>query len=173
MGIFKTISNWYSKHKIFDNKKGSVIAIVIFVALLVTLFSVKARSEELYISGGSAVVRGETPTLGFNIAWKEQGPVNTDYELGFYLIGESDYYQHNSNQIVVYGNLVDGYKKFEAGIGFAWFNNQSEYTCTETFSLLARWRFTDRFHVQAHHFSSAGTCRPNKGRDLLTFGFRF
>jgi hypothetical protein len=160
-------------NKLFNNKKTVLAAIIVFVGIFFSLLAIKARSEEIYVLGGSAIVRGESPTLGLNIAWKEQGPKNTDYELGFYLIGESEHYRDNSNQVVVFGNLVDGYKKFEMGLGFAYFNNQSEYTCQTTFSLLARWKFSSRFHVQAHHFSSAGTCTPNAGRDLLLIGYRF
>jgi len=160
-------------NKLFNNKKPMLIVIGVFVAIFLGLLAVKARASDLYLDGGSAIVRGETPTLGMNIAWKEAGPVNTDYEFGFNLIGESEHYKQNSNQFVVHAMLVDGYKNFEMGIGFAYFNVPSEYVCQESFSLLARWRFSSRFHVQAHHFSSAGSCTPNAGRDLLTIGYRF
>jgi hypothetical protein len=159
--------------KLFDNPKPVRIVIVIFVALLLGLFAMKSRGSELYFDAGSAVVRGETPVIGMNIAWKQQGPANTDYELGFKLIGESKHYRENSNQFVVHGLLVDGWKKYEMGLGFAYFNVPSEYACQFTFSLLMRYRFTDRIHVQAQHFSSAGSCEPNAGRDLLTVGWRF
>lgn len=175
VNIFKTIGNWFSNNKLFNNKTGVLVGIVIFVIALLLFFATPARSEELYFDAGSAIVRGETPTVGFTIVWKEEGPVKTDYELGFNLIGESTDRIKHPNQIVVHGSIVDGYKNFEMGLGFAYFLNNEEfyYTCKETFTLMARWRFSSRFHIQARHFSSAGSCRPNKGRDLLTFGYRF
>lgn len=159
--------------KLFDNPKPARIAILVFLVLILLLFSIRSRGEDLYFDAGSAIVRGEAPVIGLNIAWKEAGPVNTDYELGFKLIGQSEHYKQNSNQFVVHGMLVDGWKKAEMGLGFAYFNVPSEYTCQFTFSLLARYRFTDRIHLQAQHFSSAGSCDPNAGRDLLTLGWRF
>ena len=159
---------------LFRNPLIAVIGIVIFVLAFMFLLSMEARSEEIYFDAGSAVVRGYTPTVGLNIAWKEEGPKNTDYELGFKLIGESTHKgRDQSNQFVVHGMLVDGWKNFEMGMGFAYFNVESEYTCQFTYSLLARYRFTQRIHAQLHHFSTAGSCDPNPGRDLLTLGWRF
>lgn len=141
---------------------------------MLLLFSVKSRAEELYFDAGSAMVRGETATVGLNVAWKEQGPVNTDYELGFKLIGDSDFKgKHQSNQFVVHGLIVDGWKNLEMGMGFAYFNVPSDYACQFTYSMLARYRFTQRIHTQWQHFSTAGSCSPNYGRDLLTIGWRF
>lgn len=160
--------------KLFNNPKAMRWVIVVAVAILLLMLSVKSRGEELYFDAGSAVARGETPVIGLNIAWKQAGPVNTDYELGFKLIGQSDYGDnHQSNQFVVHGMLIDGYKNFEMGLGFAYFNVPSDYTCQETFTLLTRWRFSDRIHAQYQHYSSGGSCKPNVGRDLLTLGWRF
>lgn len=160
---------------LFDNPKKVIYVLIVFVVLMMALFAIPSRGEasELYLDAGSAVVRGETPTLGLNITFPRQGPANTDYEVGFNLIGQSDHRQHNPNQFVVHGMLVDGYKNFEMGMGFAYFNVPSEYNCQFTYSLLGRWRFNDRFHAQWHHFSTAGSCKPNPGRDLLTIGYRF
>jgi hypothetical protein len=159
--------------KLFNNTKPMIVVIAIFAVLFLTLLAFKARSEELYVSGGSTVLKGETPTIGLSIAWKGAGPKNTDYEFGFNLIGESTYYKSNSNQIVLHAMLVDSWKKFELGFGFAYFNVPSEYACQKTFTILTRWRFSSRFHIQEQHFSSAGSCSPNLGRDLVTFGYRF
>jgi hypothetical protein len=161
-------------NKLLDNPVKVIIAVVLFVLLFLFLLSKEARSEEIYFDAGSAMVRGYTPAIGLNIAWKEEGPKKTDYELGFKLIGQSEYKgEDQSNQFVVHGMLVDGYKNFEMGMGFAYFNVESDYTCQFTYSLLARYRFTQRIHAQWHHFSTAGSCDPNPGRDLLTLGWRF
>lgn len=163
-----------NKKRLLRNPIVAVIGIVIFVLTFLFLLSKPSRASDIYFDAGSAVVRGYTPTVGLNIVWNEAGPANTDYELGFKLIGESEYKGvDQSNQFVVHGMLVDGYRDAELGIGFAYFNVESDYNCQMTFSLLARYRFTERIHTQWHHFSTGGSCMPNYGRDLLTIGWRF
>ena len=159
--------------KIFDNEKGVVAAIVIFVLLLLTLFSIKARGSELTFEGGSAMVRGETPVIGLNVRWPRQGPVNTDWEAGFLLSAQSEEKRENPNAFTGYGLIVDGYKNFEMGLGFAYTNVEWEYSCQLTAALMARWRFGQRMALQWRHFSSAGSCKPNPGRDFLTWSWRF
>lgn len=160
--------------RLFRNRKPVLYAIIAFCIGLVILYSCESRAEQtLELEAGSAMLRGETPTLGFNIACKECGPVRTDYEFGFELIGESSYYRDNPNVIQIHAQLVDGWKKFEMGLGFYWQNVAHEYTCDFGFHLLARYRFNDRVALQWRHSSSAGSCRPNAGRDLLTLGVRF
>lgn len=161
--------------KLFDNAKPVLYTIVAFVLLLIALFAIPSRgsASELDFEAGSAMVRGYTPTIGIDINWPRAGPVNTDYEAGFLLSGQSSHKRDNPNAFTVYGLLVDGYKNFEMGIGFAYTNVEWEYTCQQTFALMARWRFTDRIAAQWRHFSTAGSCKPNPGRDFLTLGWRF
>ena len=160
--------------KLFRNDKPVVYAIVAFVALIVLLFSVKARADQnLTIEAGSAMLRGATPTLGFNWSCERCGPVDTDWEAGFELIGESRHFRDNPNVIQVHGQIVDGWKRAELGLGFYYQNQATEYVCRHGFHLLARFRFTDRLAAQWRHSSSAGSCIPNAGRDLLTLGWSF
>ena len=161
-------------NRLFRNPKPALYGIIIFLCLLIILFATKARAEQtLALEAGSAVLRGETPTLGFTIACKECGPVRTDYEFGFELMGASSYYVDNPNVIQLHAQIVDGWKRFEMGLGFFWLNQPVEYTCDFGFHLLARYRFNDRFALQWRHSSSAGSCVPNAGRDLVTLGVRF
>jgi hypothetical protein len=160
-------------NKLFGNKKPVVYVIVAFVIALFTLFAIKAEGSELSAEAGSAVVRGETPTLGINLYWPDTGPVGTDYELGFNLVGQSSGHESNPNTIIIRGMLWDGYKRFSMGLGFAYTNVDQEYTCRFTFAMGLRIKITDRISAQARHFSSAGSCQPNVGRDLLTVAWRF
>lgn len=159
--------------KLFDNEKKVVYAIVAFVVLLLTLFAVKSRGSDLTFEGGSAMVRGYTPTVGLAVHWPQAGPVNTDWEAGFLLSGQSTNKEENSNAFTVYGMIVDGYGPFEMGLGFAYTNTEWEYTCHETAALMARWKFNPRVAFQWRHFSSAGSCKPNAGRDFATLSWRF
>lgn len=159
---------------LFRNPKGAVYAIAAFVAILLLGFAISARGDEtLSFEGGSTMLRGETPTIGLNIACPLCGPVNTDYEFGFDLIGESSENTDNPNVIQLHAQIVDGWKNAEIGFGFYYQNVETEYVCQFGFHLLARYRFTERVSLQWRHSSSAGSCRPNAGRDLLTIGWRF
>jgi hypothetical protein len=132
------------------------------------------RGEQtLEVEAGAAVLRGETPAIGLTGACVGCGPVGTSFEYGFDLIGDSHDYEDNPNVIQVRAQIVDGWKKAEMGLGFYWQNVETEYVCDFGFHLLARWRFTDRISAQWRHSSSAGSCRPNVGRDLVTVAWRF
>lgn len=158
---------------LFRNPKPVLWIIGLFVLLLIGLWSIKARASDLSFEAGSAMLRGEAPTIGVHIGWREAGPVGTDYEFGFNLVGSSNHYRSNPNAIMVHALLVDGYKNFEAGLGFYGHNVEWEYNCDFGFQLMMRWRFTDRIAAQWRHFSSGGSCKPNAGRDLLTLSWRF
>jgi hypothetical protein len=159
--------------KLFDNPKPALYAIAAFVLLLLLAFSCTSRGEELRFEVGSATVRGETPAIGLELRWPLAGPVNTDYEVGFLLSGTSNHYRDNPNAFTGYGMIVDGWKKAEIGLGVAYTNVEWEYTCKLTAALMARYRFTNRVAVQWRHFSSAGSCNPNAGRDFATISWRF
>ncbi len=160
--------------RLFRNRKSSRYAIVVFVVALAVLFAIKARAEQtLELEAGAAILRGETPTLGFNIACKECGPVRTDFEYGFELIGSSEHYRDNPNVIQLHAQLVDGWKRAEIGLGFYYLSNSQEYVCQFGFHLMARYRFSERIALQLRHSSSAGSCTPNAGRNLATIAVRF
>lgn len=161
--------------KLFRNPKSVVYLIVAFVLALLLLFALHARAEStLQVEGGAAVLRGYTPALGLSIQWPRAGPADTDYELGFMLIGDGTYDDEDfGNQVVWYGMLWDGYRQIELGLGAAYFNVESPFTCDFTFALGARWRITERVSAQWRHYSTAGSCQPNTGRDLLTAAWRF
>lgn len=148
--------------------------VVAFVIAIVVFFAMPARADQaLYFEGGSAMLRGETPTLGFNVKCALCGPADTDYEYGFELIGESSHYRDNPNVIQLRAQIVDGWRNLELGLGFYYQSQPTEYVCQFGFHLLARWRFTERIAVQWRHSSSSGSCKPNAGRDLLTLGWKF
>ena len=58
--------------------------------------------------------------------------------------------------------------------GGYWFKTQTPINgCKETFLLGLKWRLGDHASVGIRHWSNAGICSPNRGQDLLTFGWRF
>ena len=160
--------------RLFRNSKGTVAAILVFVAALLVLFAVRARAEQtLAFEAGAAMLRGQTPAIGLTIGCPQCGPVGTSYEYGFDLVGDSHEYSESPNAIGPRVMIVDGWRRAELGLGFQWWNVETGYTCQFTFALLARWRFSERVAAQWRHSSSAGSCRPNTGRDLLTVSYGF
>lgn len=162
--------------RLFRNPKSAVYGIVAFVVVLLILFAVRSHGAErqtLAFEAGAAVLRGETPAIGLTAACRDCGPAGTSWEYGFDLIGDSHDYQDNPNVIQLRAQIVDRWKRAELGLGFYWQNVETEYVCDFGFHLLARWRFTDRLTAQWRHSSSAGSCRPNQGRDLATLAWSF
>ena len=159
--------------KLFNNSKGVVVGIVIFILVFLAMAWRDAKADsELTFVGGSAVVKGYAPAIGLDVRWPEAGPGTTDWEAGFLLSGESEYKGTQPNTVSLYGMLVPNYKGFETGLGFAYHNNAWAYSCQETFALMAGYR-TKRLMVRWMHFSSAGSCKPNPGRDFVLVGWRF
>jgi len=160
--------------KLFRNPKPVVYAILGFVVLLLLFFAINARASEVVFRAGSAIVKGPTPAIGLDLRYPLSGPLQTDYELGLTLIGSSTYRGDNPNQIALHAMLVDGWRAFEMGLGLAYLTNTDVYNGDNVnFRLLVRWRFTDQISLQYEHFSCAGSCEPNIGRDLITAGWRF
>lgn len=150
------------------------------VALFVILFTLAlarwARADEPYVQMGvgSAIVRGEAPLLDLSIVYPGKAPRGADYTFGVTLIGESDYGdRHQRGQIAWRAQLVDGFGKFDLGLGAAYLQNEDIYnSCHLEFSLSAAYRFKWGT-LEYLHFSNAGTCMPNVGRDLLFWAHRF
>lgn len=120
----------------------------------------------------AGIATGEVPALGVTVGGLA-GPVGAHYELGFDFVGDSHDYASSPNAIGPRAMLVKTWGKAEAGLGFQWWNVETEQSCQFTFALLARWRFTERWAAQWRHASSANSCRPNQGWNLFTVGYRF
>lgn len=161
--------------RLFRNSPKVLWLIVVFVILFFLLLANPARAgQRLSVEAGSAIVRGPAPTVGLTIGCPLCGPAKTDYEFGFQLIGSSDHpYGPQPNAIVAHAAIVDGWKNYELGLGLYAHNVKWAYNCQVGFHLLGRYRFSDHASIQWRHYSTAGSCRPNPGRDLLTFGWRF
>lgn len=145
------------------------------IVLLIVLWSVHARGSELVFSGGGTVGRGYAPVIGLDVRWPLSGPANTDYELGMRLVGESTYREaEQSNQIIVHASLADGWKAFQAGLGMAYLANTDAYNGGHVnYRLFLRWVAHERVRLSYEHFSCAGSCDPNLGRDMVLVGWRF
>jgi len=161
-------------NKLFDNPKGAVIAILI---VLLLFFAYKAKATEVEI--------GPTFASGFNGG---VGLVLTErvyqekFDLGIALISEQDYndlkLDNNGNVFVAFvAQKPETWWKAlptEVHIGAAYWIHTSRFIGDELgYTLVLKWRITDHQSIGIRHWSNAGTTKPNRGQDLITWGWRF
>jgi hypothetical protein len=165
------VQDWIGR--IFPHQKPVRYVLVAFVLVLVAAFATQCRAGGLQLEVGSTIVRGESPAIGFSKSWRNRGVGDYQYECGFGLVGSSTFRgREQRNQGVVECLLVDGFGRFDIGAGLAAQSTPDDYNTRANFSLLLRWRVTDRLSLAYRHRSNADTADPNLGRDLLLLGIR-
>jgi hypothetical protein len=141
-----------------------------FVLAIIAAWATTCRGSELAFEGGVQYLRGPAATIAVNVI--VPGPKDASVEAGLFLVGLAP-----SGQTGVMGGqvlVVDGFGKFDLGIGLAYMNREHEQLGTQlNFALLARYWFADNWYVTLRHFSNAGTTQENVGIDLLLVGKRF
>jgi len=164
------VQDWVAR--IFPHKKPVRYVLVAFVLVLIAAFATQCRGEGLQLEAGSTIVRGETPSIGFVKSWRNRGVGDYQYECGFGLVGSSTFRdQPQRNQGVAECLLVDGFGHFDIGAGLAAQSSSDDYNTRANFSLLLRWRITERLSLAYRHRSNSGTASPNLGRDVLLVGW--
>lgn len=163
---------------IFNNPKKTVYGILAFLALVVSYlyFSSEAHGAEMEL--------GPTYTGEFNggyaLIFTER--FSKRYELGLSVISDQSW---DDVEVGNNGNFWAAYvitrpenfwpvlpSEILLGANY-WIKTESPITgCHVGYILGAKYRFSD-FSVGWRHWSNAGSCKPNTGQDLLTFGWRF
>jgi hypothetical protein len=162
--------------KLFRNPRAVVILIGIFLIAFLASLATKCRAETATFEVGRAIIHGETPAIGLNITFGEQYGVGHDlqdfnYQCGLLLIGANG---PNSNQIAAQCLVVDGFGRFDLGLGLAALQNSDQWNSGRVnFALMARYRFTERMSLTYRHISNAGTHLPNIGRDMIFAAWTF
>jgi hypothetical protein len=159
------------------NTKTQVL-VAVLVLLLVAGLATLARSAEpvAQFSAGRAVMRGETTAMDISVTYPQAGPGDSSYSFGVTFIGGSVHYGRAQRQQFAWrGELIDGFGRFDVGLGIAYVQNDDIYnSCHANFTLSLGYRFRGLpVTVGVRHFSNGGTCSPNVGRDLLLVGWRF
>ncbi len=164
----------------FNQGKPKVQAGVLLIIVLIVIgLATKARAGESYaqFGVGSAVVRGPAPVLNLSIVYPDAGPGDASFEIGVMFIGESTTPDngHQRQNFAWYGALVEGFGRFDVGVGPAFLQNLDTYNGSHTnFTLLLGYRFKRvPITLRIQHFSNGGTVSPNKGRDSLLAIWRF
>jgi hypothetical protein len=162
------------------------VMVGLFFAAMVTHCG-KAKGAELDILTGSTVVRGYSGVIGMNVRYPRLVANYADLSVGFDIIGQSTWCSggrtgpqcFNNNQAAVHAQVIAPLKyNFELGIGVAKLQHVDNYNSGPiNFSLSLQhtvWKSKiPQLYWRYQHFSCAGTCSPNTGRDILLLGWRF
>lgn len=161
----KLAAEWLGR--IVGNAPKMKLMIGAFVLLLLIALATRCHAQGIAASAGTTIVRGESPVL--TLAYEAPLVNDTRWWVGATLIGESTLNdQFQRNQFAWHAGVVDGFGKFDIGLGVAYLQNTDTYNGSHTnFALRIGYRFTKRVGLEVLHFSNAGTRSPNKGRDLL------
>lgn len=158
--------------KLFDNPKW-VVAGILLVILLFVAYQAKATEMEL-----GATYAGEFND-GYALSLVER--FGSKFDVGVTLIGEQNYKDGvvENNGSVWFGYVAERPKSWVKGlpsevtIGAAhWVETNRFIGCQQGYMLGLKWLFGS-LSVGVRHWSNAGICKPNRGQDVLTFGWRF
>jgi hypothetical protein len=157
-------------------KRNTQIGVAIIVVLFVAGLATTCRGESYVQFGvGSTILRGETSVIDLAVV-NPNGPGDSSLLFGATLIGESTLYGLDMPpQIAWRAQIIEGFGRFDVGLGVAWMRNTDIYNCSgPSFALSLEYRFKALpITASALHFSNAGSCRPNKGRDMVTVSWAF
>lgn len=169
--------------KLFNLDPKTIIAVLFVVALLALgLIIPQCHAAEspldapyVQLSGGAAVVRGVTPVI--DLTFTEPAPQlrHAYWQESLTVIGQSVYHgQPVPNNFAVRGLFVDGFGRFDVGLGISWMQNPAPYNGSPiNFNLQLAYRLGFGATLTYTHMSNAGSRTPNLGRDLVLIGWRF
>lgn len=136
------------------------------------LFSISREASAetwLELSPNAVFVGGDHTQSQFALVLRERW--QNKYEIGLTLL--IDYETRSNGNTGIEVMRVSQYKRFETGIGYTFWSDQSQAWDTDrTFALMIGWRF-DRWALRLRHWSTGGTSPINSGLDMLTFGRGF
>lgn len=162
--------------RIFDNPKPAIIGILIVLALF-GAYAALATEVEIGPTYAGKFNNGAGLVLTERVA-------NGKIDLGLALISEQDFDKEN----LKLGNNGNVFAAFcqtkpeswivifpaDVCIGGAYWISTNRFIGDELgFHLALKWRLGEHASVNIRHWSNAGTSKPNRGQDLLTFGWRF
>jgi len=162
--------------KVFNNPKKAVVMILIVIGLFIAY---KAKATE--IEGGATYASGFNDGYALSLIERVGGD---KFDLGVTLVGEQTYERENTivenNGSIWFGYVAKKPERWwavlptEVTIGAAhWIETNRFIGCQQGYMLALKWRFLEDASIGIRHWSNAGVCKPNRGQDLLTIGWRF
>lgn len=168
--------------KLFNLNWKTVIGVLLVVALLVLgMLWPKAHAGVLdapyvQMSAGGTVVRGFTEVIDMTFTQPASVLRNAYWQESLTVIGQSTFRgQDVPNNFAARALFVDGFGRFDVGLGLSWMQNPGPYNGGNVnFNLQLAYRF-ERLPVTLTytHMSDAGSKEPNLGRDIVLLGYRF
>lgn len=167
---------------LFNLNKKTLIAVLALVALLGLGMAIPQchgavlDAPYVQLSAGYTVVRGQTPAL--DLTFTEPAPQlrNAFWQESLTVIGTSTYNgQSVPNNFALRGLFIDGFGRFDVGLGVSWMQNYLPYNGSPfnaNLQLDYRFEFLP-ITVTYTHMSNAGSRLPNLGRDIVLVGWRF
>lgn len=145
------------------------------VALLLISAGTSCHAADLWLNAGSTLIHGATETVGLRVVFQNTVTENrADIEIGFQLLGASDYRGEQPKQAIIITQLVSNISRVDFGLGLAFLQNSDVYNSGKfNFSLLARYDFSSRLSAEWTHISNGGTHAPNIGRNIVTASYKF
>lgn len=169
--------------KLFNLNPSTLIAVVLVVVLIVLglilpqCHAAEAPLDAPYVqfSAGSAVVRGPTPVIDLTFTEPASVLRHAYWQESLTVIGQSTFRgQDVPNNFAVRGLFVDGFGKFDVGLGLSWMQNPAPYNGSPVnFNLQVAYRLAFGATLTYTHMSNAGSRLPNLGRDIVLVGWRF
>lgn len=159
----------------FNNPSKAIVGILLVIGLFVAYESCSATELEV----------GPTFTGEFNggLGLVLMERVHPNIDVGIALISDQEWdgvqAANNGNAFAAFvAERPDGFWRAlpdEMHIGASmWIKDNPPINgCRQGYLLGLKYRLGDNFSVGVRHWSNAGTCKPNRGQDLLTFGWRF
>lgn len=154
------------------------LAVLILLLVLIAGFATRCRAEGSYmqIGAGSTIVRGEASVIDLAAVYPNAAPGDAALEVGTTFIGGSDFRGADQrNNFALRAAIVDGFGRFDVGLGAAYLQNIDQYNGSNlNFCLLLAYRFERLpISIRLQHFSNGGTKSPNRGRDMVFVAWRF
>ena len=161
-----------------DNSAPVVVILFVFVLLLALGIAFKGRraigAPVIQLSTGSSVLRGPAPVLGLSFDYPS-GRGGDVWRSQLLLVGHSDFRGvAYPNSYMAGEQYVTGFGGFDVGLGLAYLANPLPFNGVHmNFNLSLGFRFAFPVAIAYEHFSCAGSCSPNLGRDVVLVGWRF
>lgn len=168
----------------FNNPNKAIIGIVIVIALFTAYAAWGEEHDHLELAAGPTFTGEFNGGMGINLSKR----FHKNFDAGVTLVSDQSW------DDVAVGNNGSFWARFvvhrpeawspylpsEVHIGANyWFKAQAPINgCKEGYLLGLTWDLPEWFawmpdNVGVDHRSNSGTCKPNRGQDLLMFGWRF
>lgn len=133
-------------------------------------------SSYLQLSGGSTIVRGDTPVADLSFIMPARVLPHSFWQLGVQVIGHSTFLgQPVGHNMLWRGLLGHRFGQIDIGVGLSYMINPPPYNGSHlNATLQLDYRFGSLpLTLSYMHESNAGLRIPNYGRDVLLIGWRF